>query len=202
MKSQKEFIEFGKEQLEKVKQSLEELEVQINLGTKEAKERFEHEMKNFQHFVNEQKAKIQKDREVAGENLLVIVNKLEELEKLLTKKKPEKKASFSKLRSDTLQKVYELEFMMKEHHEKLTFGMRARVNKFKHLLDEFRLALALSTFENSEEADKIKVELKERIEILREKVKREEEGEGKVDHFVEELSASFDHLKKAFKDLF
>lgn len=202
MKAGKDMKEIGQEKLQQLKTVFEELEVQLALGKAEAKEVFEREKKNLNEFIHEQKIRFKKEEKMAVEKWEDLLKKFEQLEAELSKETATKKKAYDKQKQETLRSVYELENAIKEAYGELGATLREQLDLFKAKLDAYRIQLALSEFDNAGEADNRRVELKEKIGEIREKMQKEEEQANKVDDFVSEMSASFDHLKKAFSDLF
>jgi hypothetical protein len=96
MKPQKEILEFGKEKLQQLKTIFEELEVQMALGKKEAKEVFEREKKTLTEFITQQKDKLKEAGEVAEDHRRELIDKFNTLEAVLSED-----VSTSKRRYDT-----------------------------------------------------------------------------------------------------
>ena len=202
MKAGKDIKEIGQEKLQQLKTVFEELEVQLALGKAEAKEAFEREKKNLNEFIHEQKIRFKKEEKVAEEKWEGLMKKFEQLEAELSKETSAKKKGYDKQKQETLRSIYELENAIKEAYGELGSTIREQLDAFKAKLDAYRIQLALSEFDNVGEADNRRIELKGKISEIREKMQKEEEEANKIDDFVSEMSASFDHLKKAFSDLF
>jgi len=202
MKGNKDLMELGKEKLEQMKTVFEELEVQLALGKAEAKELFEREKKNMNEFINEQKLRFKKEEEIAEEHWDNLREKFETLEANLAEETPEGKEAFDAVKEKTLRSIYELESAMKEAYGEIGGKMREQLDQFKAKLDSYRIQLALSEFGSEDEGNVRRDELRQKVEEIREKMSKEEKDASKLDDFVNEMSASFDHMKRAFSDLF
>ncbi|MBK7870769.1 MAG: hypothetical protein IPJ74_08810 [Saprospiraceae bacterium] len=202
MRPEKDIMEIGKEKLQQLKTVFDELEVQLALGKAEAKEVFEREKKNLNQFVNEQKIRFKKEQKVAEDKWDELLARFESLEASLSAETATDKALYDAQKEKTLRSIYELEHTMKEAYGDLGATFREQLDAFKARLDSYRIQLALSEFDNAAEAENRRNELKEKVNEIRERMQKEEEEANKVDDFVSEMSTSFDHLKKAFSDLF
>jgi hypothetical protein len=202
MKPQKEILEFGKEKLQQLKTIFEELEVQMALGKKEAKEVFEREKKTLTEFITQQKDKLKEAGEVAEDHRRELINKFNTLEAVLSEDVSTSKRRYDTYKDKVLKNIYELEFAQKQAYGEVRSSIREQLDQFKARLDAYRVQLALSKMDNIEELEARKAEIKEKVAEMREKLQQEEESGGKLNHFVDEVSASFDHMKKAFSDLF
>ena len=65
MSFQDNIIATGKEKAAQIKSFLEEMQVQMALGKAEARDAIEREQKNFQKFINQQKAEMKKVEEIS-----------------------------------------------------------------------------------------------------------------------------------------
>lgn len=201
-KSEKDILEMGKEKLEQLKTVFEELEVQLSLGKKEAQEAFEREKKNFQEYIDDQKERFKEEKEKAESHRQDLLRKLEALQAALSVAPPATQQEYPAYKDKLLQAVYELEAAIKEGYDRVRFSVRERLDLFKAKLDAFRIQLALSDFDKKDEPDRKREEVKEAATSILEMLNQEAERGDKVENFVEEVNASFDHLKKAFTELF
>lgn len=202
MRPDKNFIEIGKDKVQQLKKIFEELEVQLALGKAEAKDLFEKEKKNLNAFVTEQKMRFKTEQKIAEEKWDELLNKFEQLEAALSAETATEKAMYDEQKEKILRCIYELEHTMKEAYGEVGAVLREQLDFFKAKLDAYRIQLALSEFDNATEADNRRMELKDKVAEIREKMRKDEEAANKIDDFMSEMSASFDHLKKAFSDLF
>lgn len=202
MSLQDNIITTGKEKATQIKAFLEEMQVQMALGKAEAKEAFEREQKNFQKFLNQQKVEMKKLKEMNEENLTELSQKFNALEALIEKDLPHSKRKFDAMKKETLQAIYELEYEIKKTFGNVNAEMQNRLDDFKVKLDGYRIQLALSNFDDEALLETRKEELQKAIDEIQAKMNEESEAKGKVENFVEEISESFEHMKKAFSELF
>lgn len=202
MKNENDFFGMGKEKLDQLKAVFEELELQLTLGKAEAKDAFEREKKNFNTFVQEQKLRFNKENQASEESWEVLRVKFEQLENMLAQDTQETKDAYDLQKNETLRSIYELESFIRDTYGDLSAGLKSQLDQFKARLDAYRIHLALSEFENQSDGDKRRDELKGSIEEILDKMRSESDMANKLDDFAEEMGSAFDHVKKAFSDLF
>lgn len=202
MALQQDFLNLGKTKITQAKAFLEELEVQMALGKAEAKDAFEGERKTLTTYLNKQKAQLKETENVAIEHKKALLQSLEALEIQLGMELPSAKRKFDQQKKETLEKIYKLEFQLKEAYGDVSHSLQDQLNDFKIKLDGYRVQLALGSIEDEEALVKRKSELQTEVDGLRVKLQAEAAAGDKIDHFVNEVSESFDHMKKAFSDLF
>lgn len=195
-------MEIGKERLTQMKVFLEDLQVQMALGKAEARDAFERERKNVTEYIKELKTEADKTEKNGKDQRFILKDKLLAFDEQLGKEEPASKRSYDQWKKNTLQAIYELELAMKEGYGKLGFTMQTKLDTFKPKLDAFRIQLALGDFEDVEALQQPKEELMQRLSEMDEKMNKEEKASVKIDTFAEELNQSFDHMKKAFGELF
>ncbi len=203
MKNQTEFSEFVKDQLLQWRAILDDMEVQMNLGKAEFKETFEREKKNFEEFVKKQREQMKSYAEKNEAKQKMLRDSFEALKMKLDEKGwLENEAEFKNQQPEVLCRVFELENALRENAFQLDFLLRQNVETFKPLLDNFRLKLALLAFESVNELEKPMEMVKDQIEKILEKFDRRDTQDEKIDQFMDELTTSYEHFKKAFTGLF
>ncbi len=202
MKSKNDIIELGKEKLQQLRTIFDELEVQLALGKAEAKEIFEREKQNMSQFIEEQKIRFRKEQALSEEKWQQLLAAFEALEVELNAETPAEKSAYDEQKSKTLQRIYELEHTMKESYGDLGASLREQLDAFKARLDAYRIQLALSEFGDQEAAESRRFELREKVIEIQAYMRKQEADANKIDDFVSEISTAFEHLKKAFSDLF
>jgi len=203
MKNQTEFSEFVKDQLRQWRAILDDMEVQMNLGKAEFKETFEREKKNFEEFVKKQREQMKSYAEKNEAKQKMLRDSFEALKMKLDEKGwLENEAEFKNQQPEVLCRVFELENALRENAFQLDFLLRQNVETFKPLLDNFRLKLALLAFESVNELEKPMEMVKDQIEKILEKFDRRDTQDEKIDQFMDELTTSYEHFKKAFTGLF
>lgn len=201
MTLQEELMDIGKERLTQMKVLLDELQVQMALGKADAKDIFERERKNFLHFVSEEKNILRRTGEAASKHRQVLVDKFDALAARLAKALTENKRSYDVQKRETLHAIYELELAMKEAHGDVGMALQAKLDSFRAKLDTYRIKLALGEFEAESELEALKPELVDAVADIQERLKKEVGAGEKIDSFSNEISTSFDHMKKAFANL-
>ncbi|MEK7257935.1 MAG: hypothetical protein AAB316_24465 [Bacteroidota bacterium] len=201
MTLQSELLEIGKSKLTQMKTLLDEMEVQFVLGKAEAKEVLERERKNFVKYVGEQKDQFRMANEKTESHRNSLREKLEALEAQLSKGFSSNKKLFEPAKKATLHAIYELESTAKAATGEVGIGLQARLGLFKNKLDDYRVKLALLEFENAADLVAPQEDLKTAVADLLEALKKEASTGEKIDVFAHEMSASFDHMKKAFSEL-
>ena len=201
MTFQKDLLEAGKEKVTQLKSFLDELEVQLALGKAEARDVFEREKKNLNQFLNEEKARLQRMSEMAEDHRRDLQLLFEKLEASLYQDFPTNKRKFDSFKKESLQAIYELEAGLKEAYGDVGEEMQRKLDEFKAKLDAYRIQLALGSMEEETELAERKQSLQKSIGEIRTRLAERTSHSGKVDHFVDEISESFEHFKKAFSDL-
>ena len=197
-----EIITVGKDKATRIKAFLEELELQMALGKAEAKDAFEAEKKNFQQFLQNYKSQIH-DVEDEGVAYVHELNaKFAVLSGKVNLAMPASKREFDKYKKETLHAIYELELALKDKYGEVGDELRERLDIFKDKLDAYRIQLAFTEFKQENELLERKNELTDAINEIRNKLQEKEEAGAKLEHFVEDISDSFEKMKKAFSDLF
>ena len=202
MALQRDFIEAGKGKLTQAKAFLEELEVQMALGKAEARDAFEIERKNLTKYLNKQKVQLKDTENIAIESKKVLLQNLETLEIQLGKELPHAKQEFDQQKSETLETIYKLEAQFNESYGDVSHPMQNELDNFKIKLDSYRVQLALASIEEEEALAKRKNELQQNVDEIRVKLQEEANSTDRLDHFVDEVTESLSHMKKAFSDLF
>ena len=201
MTLQEELMDIGKERLTQMKVLLDELQVQMSLGKSEAKDLFDRERKNFLHFVSDEKNMLRRTGEAASKHRQVLMEKFDALEARLAKPIAENKRQYDVQKRETLHAIYELELAMKEAYGDLGMALQNKLDAFRSKLDTYRIKLALGEFEAENELEMLKPELVNAVVEIRERLKKEVGAGEKIDSFSNEISTSFDHMKKAFSNL-
>lgn len=201
MTLQEELMDIGKERLTQMKVLLDELQVQMALGKSEAKDIFDRERKNFMQFVSEEKNVLRRSGESASKHRQTMLEKVEALQVCLAKVASENKRQYDVQKRETLHAIYSLELAMKEAYGDVGMALQGKIDTFKTKLDNFRIKLALGEFEAEAEVEALKPELVEAVVDISERLKKEAGAGEKIDSFANEISTSFDHMKKAFSNL-
>lgn len=202
MKSNKDFFDFGKEQLEKMKGFLEEFETQFEKGAREAKDAFEKDMKQFAKFMTDKKEQVKEDREASIEHIEALKTAFEVFAETLKKEVPKTKKAFTNYSSKLQESILQLELVIKTARTKISLGLKARLQQFKIRLDDYRLEMATVETPDQEKLNAQRIKLAESVEYMMKRLNWEKDKNSKFDQFAEEVSTSFDNIKKTFVDLF
>jgi len=201
MKPEKDMFEFGKEKMDQARSFFEELEVQLTLGKAEAKEVLERERKNFMNFMEEQRSRLHKDEQAKAERLEVLEAKMDALAELLVAEPADTVEAYDLAKAALLHHIYDVEAALKNAYTEAGASLRQRLDAFRTALDGFRIPLALSSFDNQQEALSKKDELNAVLAELLGHFHAEEKSEDKLEHFMTEMETAFEHVKKAVKEL-
>ena len=194
-------IEKGKEQLKKLRMWADELEVQMALGKAEAKDAFERERKNITHFVNTQKAEIERLNKITAEQKQELSLLMEKLEESLNLPVPTAKRKYDTYKKQVLENIYKIEYSMKENYEDLDAKIQKELDDFKTKMDLFRINLALNDQKDPEKVKEYKMGLYDKLTELRTKLQAGENELSRMDHFLEDISESFNYFKRAINDI-
>jgi predicted nuclease with TOPRIM domain len=197
-----EIITVGKDRATRIKAFLEELELQTALGKAEAKDAIEEEKKNFQKFLRKYKSQIHEVEDESIEQVRELNDKFAVLAAKVNLPMPDNKRKFDQYKNETLHAVYDLELALKEKYGEVSEELMGRLDAFKDKLDAYRIQLAFTEFKHEEELKERKTELLDAINEIRDKLQEKVEAGAKLEHFVEDISDSFEKMKKAFSDLF
>jgi len=201
MTLQEELMDIGKERLTQMKVLLDELQVQMALGKAEAKDIFDRERKNFLHYIAEEKNVLRRTGEAAGTHRKTLMEKIDALDARLAKAPADNKRQYDVQKRETLHVIYELELAMKEAYGDVGMALQVKLAAFRNNLDHYRIKLALGDFENAEQVEALKVPVVTGINDIRERLKKETGAGEKIDAFSNEMSTSFEHVKKALNSL-
>ncbi len=195
-------ITVGKDRATRIKAFLEELELQMALGKAEAKDAIEEEKKNFQHFLRQYKSQMDEVEDGTLDHIKELNDKFAALAAKVNLPMPATKRKFDQYKKETLHAIYDLELAMKEKYGEVNEELMVRLDAFKDRLDAYRIQLAFTEFQKEEELMERKNELLDAINEIRDKLQEKEEAGARLEHFVEDISDSFEKMKKAFSDLF
>ncbi|MDX1667533.1 MAG: hypothetical protein R3350_09900 [Saprospiraceae bacterium] len=202
MKTKDEILEFGKEKYQQLKTAVDELEVQLNLGKKEAEKVFEREKSRLSEFIKEQREKMDKAGDLAEDKRNELVDRFEKLESKLEEKTEDSKEKFDDYKKEVMDRIHELEGSLQDAEKDFDTAFRKQLLKFKGTLDAYRVQVALASMEAREEVEEKRQELRTKVSEIKQKLQNREEAEDRVKQFTKEMQESFNHMKRAFTDLF
>ncbi|NNK90427.1 MAG: hypothetical protein HKO89_07450 [Saprospiraceae bacterium] len=190
-----------KGQVKNLKVLSEELQVQMALGKAEAKDLVDREKKELTNFFNKQKKQIERFESSAMENRRAFLSAVEDLESSLHVDIPEDKTEYDLYKDRILKNIYKLEEVTREHFPQVEDEMKESLEAFKAKMDAFRVNLALHDKDDPEKVRQVKREFSEKVAEIRTTLAKKEEAQTKLENFFEDLSESFNYLKKAISDL-
>ena len=201
MKDISDLKEKGKHTLENFKALMDELQVQVALGKKEAKEVYDKERKILADFIRKERALLRKTAELSLEHEQDLMDKFAELEKELDQKVPATKGKFDAYKKLLLEKIYQLEFAIKTESHDVRKSLQKKLDQFKTKLDGYRLQVVMSNYDHRENLQNRKTALVNQINDIRSMVKDRQAEDRKWENFSEEISTAYKHLNRAFSDL-
>lgn len=193
--------EKGQQQFNRIKQAMDEMRVQAALGKAEAKDIFEKERKTLSSFINKEKVLLKKSEEVSITHEKDLLNKIDDLEQKLEQVIPPTGKEFDTYKKDVLGSIYQLEYAIKTESNDLRKPLQNKLNNFKVKMDGYRLQLALSKVEDSPALQTRREELVKQIDEIQNMVENRKAQNQKMEGFYQEVTESYNHLKKAFSDL-
>ncbi len=194
-------IERVKTQARSLKMLSDELQVQMALGKAEARDLIKEEKKTLTKFINEQKREIQKSKSISEDNRKVFLTCMEDLEGVLFAEVPTHVAAYDEYKNDLLSKVYKLEDEVRKNYPSMGVDMQDKLDVFKAKMDAFRVNIALHDKDDPEKVEKIRTEFTEKLTDIRSMLNNREQAQTKLDNFVEDITESFNYLKRAIADL-
>jgi len=190
-----------KTQAKSLKTLSEELQVQMALGKAEARDLIETEKKNLSKYINTQRQEIAKAENIENEKRRTFLSCVEDLETILFSEIPSSTEEYDKYKDELLKKVYKLEEEVRNNYPNMNVKMQDMLDNFKAKMDAFRVNLALHDKDNPEKVEKIRNEFTDRLGEIRKVLDNKEEAQSRLDSFMEDISESFNYLKRAIADL-
>ena len=194
-------LERFKNQTKNLKTLSEELRLQMALGKAEARDLIERERKNLNSYINTHKKEFEKSETVNQTSRVSFLTSVENLESVLSDNVPEETVAYDKYKNNILKNVYKLEEEIKTNYPELSLSMQSKLDNFKNKMDAFRVNLALHDKDDPERVEKIRHEFTGKLEEIREILSDRENAQSKIDSFVEDITESFNYLKRAISDL-
>lgn len=194
-------IDRVKNQTRNLKALTEELQVQMALGKAEARDLIEKERKTLSQYINKQKNEISKIENISNENRREFLTSVENLESWLFQEVPFESAAYDDYKNNLLQKIYILEEEVKENYPSMSISMQDTLDAFKAKMDAFRVNLALHDKDDPEKVEKIRNEFNDKLSEVRNLLSNKETAQSNLDNFMEDISESFNYLKRAIGNL-
>jgi hypothetical protein len=194
-------IDKVKAQLKNLKVLSEELRVQMALGKAEAKDLMEAEKQNLSKYFAKQKRQIDKTEQRQYKDRANYLHSLQNLESLLNEKVPGNKVKYDKYKTEILKLIYKLEEMGPEVLPEYNNEMNDLLEAYKAKMDAFRVNLALHDEDDPQKVERIQKEFTEKLNEVRVLLSKREEQSSRLEHFAEDITESFNYLKRAIADL-
>jgi len=188
-------------QAKSLKTLAEALQVQMALGKAEARDLIEVERKNLSKYINTQRQEIAKAENITNDNRRTFLSCVEDLESALYREVPSVPKEYDAYKNDVLNKIYKLEEEVRSNYPTMNVKMQDTLDSFKAKMDAFRVNLALHDKDNPEKVEKIRNEFTDRLGEIRKVLNEKEEAQSVLDNFMEDISESFNYLKRAIADL-
>ena len=185
--------------LKKTAVELEEFRLQAALGKADALDVYEDAKKKFSKFVHEAKSDAEDVKDIAKGKSIQLKYLLETLQVQLALGKAEGKEAFETQRKKITKALVELETFIKknkaanEYYTKLLLEL----GKFRIKLDILKLRYELNKLEARLKFSDTKKDLTKKLADVKKRLLNNESEVG-WEHFKDEISDAYSHLKKAF----
>ena len=171
------------------------------LGKAEARDLVERERKTFTKYINKQKKEIEKIETSNNENRRNFLTAVEDLESSLFEEVPSKVRAYEKYKQTIMENIFKLEEQIRDNYPSMSQDVQETLDTFKAKLDGFRVNLALHDKDDPEKVQNIKSDLTNKIEDIRQMLSSRENDQSRLDNFVEDMTESFNYLKRAIANL-
>ena len=193
------FTDHVAQALRRAATEIEELRVQASLGKAEAKEKYEEIKKKFNSYVHEAKSQVNEGMDKYDD----IRQKMDELKVQLALGKAEGYEAFQEQKKKILASLKELEDNIRTNPtvNRVYAILLIEIEKFKVQLEWLEEKLKEGGEKAADTFEKQKEEFNKLIQRIADKFSKDEDEEDKSrwDHFQNEVSAAFSHLKSAVK---
>ena len=198
------FTEKIRSGIKKAQAEIEEFALQFALGKAVAGEKFEELKKDFMGKTSLWKQRIAALKTGNEKEMELLKSKIEALQVQLALGKADAKDFFIVQKKKILDSVHEIESGLKRNPlaKELQREISHEIEKFKLKLEILELQFELKTFTSKEKLKDAMGAAEIEIEKLFKKIDEKwDEAKSKKTDFAEEISKSFEHLKKAVKSL-
>jgi len=181
--------------LRKTAVELEEFQVQAALGKAEAQDKYEEVKKKFNQFIHDSEFKIKGVKDQIEE----LNTKFDELRVQLALGKTETKEIFKKQKKQLLSTIHDIEVKIKSNEtlNRMYAFTLIEIEQFKIQLEILEQKFSKDKKESKDGFEKGKQEFMSFIDKFKGKYAKKKE-ESRLEHFQNEISEAFDHLKSAF----
>lgn len=193
------FIDRIADKLRDVATELEEFQLQLNLGKAEAEDKYEDAKNKLRSFIHETKGEVDSGVDIGKEKMSELRSQLEALNVQLALGKADTLDKFEEQKKKILKAIHELEVGIKTNKElnRAYAYTLIQLDMFKVQMEilEDRYKEGKKDFKDT--LEKGKEELNAFVNKIRSK-SAEEKRESRWEHFQDEISEAFNHLRNAF----
>lgn len=189
------------EGLKKATVEIEEFQLQFALGKADAKDVYEDLKRKFNLKMHDLKQTAHKLKDQVSDDADKLKAAFEELQLQLALGKADTKDLFEEQRKSILKALHKIESAIKENETANSYYVKLleEIEKFKIKLEILRLRFELKKFDVSSELEGRKSEFNKLVNEIRTKMMyKESNGKKQVQHFKDEISEAYLHLKNAF----
>lgn len=191
------FIDKAINGLRKAAIELEEFQLQLALGKAEAADKFEDAKKKFNEIIHNAKEKLNEGKVKATD----LKRKFEGLQIQLALGKAETKDAFNEQKKKIIKAIQEIEHTLKatEMGSEFYLKLNSEVEKFKIKMQILHLRFELGKLNVKDEFEERKADFAKNVDKIKLRFAEKESAiEKNWDHFNDEISEAYTHLKKAF----
>ena len=208
MKEEKTFQEKIQERLQSWKGVLEDLQVQLNLGSKEAQDRFEEQKKRFRDWIDQNRDRLDDVEEELGDEAGELREKLKELMASLEKSKAEGEEAFAEQKEKISQKLQQLREQLgkagesgSEKAKTLFEDWDDDISRFRTHLDMLALQFHLGLKEAGGGLDQMRAEAQKKLAELKKKISDSSQEPGDLwNSLSSDVKDAFNRLASSFKE--
>jgi hypothetical protein len=207
MKGDQSFSERVRQRLESWKTELDELQVQLNLGRKEAADKFEEQKRQLREWIDRQVARIDEAEGETGAELRKLRDRLRDLYAYVSRGRAENREDFEAQHEDLGRRMDDVHDQAdqtrtsdQEQTRRMADDIDDEMDKFRARLDMLALQFHLGRKEAEEELRELREEAREKLRELREKAAgfSGDAGEGWT-WFRGEVRETMDRLARSFR---
>lgn len=188
-------------------QELDDLEIHLDLPDDAIADFFEAQKESLKGWVENTKEHLQSVE--LGEEGNKLKAKLEHMQVQLALGKAEGRDAFEAQKeklehsiNDTASQLKKWEDGAEAGIDKFSDDFHQMADAFKDRLELLRLKYTLGKADLKDEFEEKRKDLKDKIQAIKSKAPKEEDGDDKWDEVKEEIGEAYDHLKKAVRGIF
>lgn len=194
-------IDRVKSQVNNMKTWTDEMQVQMALGKAEARELMEKERKNLTRYFNAQKKEFDQKQTTSLDSRKSFLACVQNLETSLYNEIPTDAEGYDEYKVFVLSNIYKMEEELRQNHPTASVSIQDKLESFKAKMDAFRVNLALHDKDDPEKVERLRNEFTSRLAEIRTLLDNQEAEQTQLDQFVEDISESYNYLKRAIADL-